>query len=151
LERRGARGRAGDALAGFEALAGSGVEAADGSAADGEVGVADVAASPPAAFSNAFRCVRKSTSFARIAGSSGADAALAEAAGFAGFAVVDPAVPVAAVDPAPVVPAVPAIAPAASGELPSGPMSAFRSVSTFAYASFQLLWVVISSLKFEMS
>jgi len=85
-------------------------------------------------------------------------AAAEEPAGSA--ALDDPDVPVAAVDPVPVVPAVAgvpaaaAVEPAAVGSAVaplSGPINALRLVSTFEYASFQLLCVVISSLKFEMS
>lgn len=66
----------------------------------------------------------------------------------------EPDVPVAALDPVPVVPAVPAIEPGVEGSAVaplSGPINVLRLFSTFEYASFQLLCVVISSLKFEIS
>lgn len=145
-----------DAAVGFEALE----DAAAAGSADEPV-VDGVEALPPAAFSNAFRCVRNSTSFARIAGSSDVAVFGAAADDPAGSAALDPDVPVADVDPVPVVPAVDAVVPDAAAVEPAapgsgvaplaGPINALRLVSTFAYASFQLLCVVISSLKFEMS
>jgi hypothetical protein len=98
------------------------VDAAFGGAefADGEVAVPAVA---PADRSNAFRCVRNSTSLPRIAGSSCA----APAGGEAAPAVAVPVLPVAPVVPAmlPVAPEVPAVAlpVALVPEVPTAPLT----------------------------
>jgi hypothetical protein len=122
---------------------------------------------PLAACSNAFRCVRNSTSFARTAGSTWTPDAAVEGVAPA----VVPVVPVAPVDgfvgllgfdgllgvvgEVPVVGAgaVVPVVPVADGDgsLPSGPSSAFRFASTLSYAERQFDCVVISSLKFEIS
>jgi hypothetical protein len=123
-----------DAAVGLEALE----DAAAAGSADEPV-VDGVEPLPPAAFSNAFRCVRNSTSFARIAGSIAVAVFAAAAEDPAGSAALDPEVPVADVDPVPVVPAVDAVVPAAaepaalgSAVAPaSGPINALRLFSTF--------------------
>jgi hypothetical protein len=108
--------------------------------------IAPELAAPPAAFSNCFRCVRNSVSFARIAGSRPAGAA-------APVVPAAPAVPaVPAVPVVPAVPAVPTAVPAAAVvSVSPGPSSELRFASTLAYAARQSACVVISSLKFEIS
>ena len=116
-----------------------------------------LASTPPAACSNALRCVRNSTSFARMAGS--ICTAPLVAAPPVPVALLAPLPPVAVgVLPAagvlPVVPVVPAVevAPVAavlSAAFP--PSSVLRFASTFAYDAFQSLCVVMSSLKLAIS
>ncbi len=98
-------------------------------------------ATPPADFSNSFRCVRNSSSFVRIAGSSPAfepDVPAAAAGGLLG-------VPVVLVGWSAVGAGVAAAAPVA------GASNTFRLLSTFSYAAFQSLCAVISALKLEIS
>jgi hypothetical protein len=121
---------AGDAVAG-EAVAGDvvlgGVAGVLGSVAagfaDGEVLAAAV---PPAAFSKSLRLRRKTTSFARTAGSRSAM-------------------------PAPDVPTAPGVPDTLGSVAASGPISALRFAETFAYDARHSACVVISSLKLEMS
>jgi len=126
-----------DAAAGVAGLVSDAVLAAGGVAADGADGEAVAPPEPPAACSNSFRCVRNSTSFARIAGSRPAFAPVVPAAA-GGFCV-----PVVAVGWS-------GDALGAAAPL-SGPSSAFTLSSTFEYAAFQSFCVVISWLKFEIS
>lgn len=77
---------------------------------------------PPAACSNSFRCVRKSWSFALMAGSICMAGPAAPAA---------PDVPVVA-DPAPVVPVVPVVPVALAAAPDSGPIRLSRVAETFA-------------------
>src|SRR6185436_19574489 len=102
--------------------------AAAGDAAGDAVGDALAVAPPPAAFSKSIRCVRNSTSLARIAGST-------------------PVVP--DVSTAPAAPG--AGAAAGDSSVRWSPTSAFRFAWTLAYDARHSVLVVISSLKFEIS
>jgi hypothetical protein len=127
----------GVAAGGFAALVVGGLLAGGVSLA----GSVEVVVAPPAAFENSVRCVRNSVSFARIAGSSCA----------LPVAGVEPLVPTAPVVPLPLVPAVVGVGFVPAAFAGSAPMSAVRLASTFAYEARQLVCVVISSLKFEIS
>ena len=87
----------------------------------------DVAAAPPAAFSNASRCVRNSISLALIVGS----------------IATEPEVPTA--------PGVPVAGVAGDSSAAWSPTSAARLACTFAYDARHSVVVVISSLKFAIS
>lgn len=107
-----------------------GCAAAAGSApvAGDAAGDALADAPPPAAFSKSIRCVRNSTSLARIVGST-------------------PVVP-----DVPTAPAAPGVgAGAGDSSARWSPTSAFRFAWTLAYDARHSLLVVISSLKFEIS
>jgi hypothetical protein len=88
-----------------------------------------LAAPPPAAFSNAVRWRRSSTSFSRTAGSIVAD------------------------EGEPDVPTAPAVPDALAGSLAtgSGPISAVRFAFTLPYESRHWVWVLINSLKLEIN